>query len=234
MPDVNINEITDLIAHQQAGTPGFLRGQQETTADYLKRYTDFINSQEGASAMAGRIGTELGIPTLQANATMLRNTLTNLPSTYSKATTGYDVNQNQLSRIIGQKAGELSPMVQTAETSLAGAQGNLATRMGYEQADQAKALLPYQTEQDLLTDRLAREATLYSQENQNELNALIAKIDAGITLSEGEKNRAQELAIAEKNYQAERDRLNAQQPISTDTGDWMWDSETGKWVPVYD
>jgi S-adenosylmethionine synthetase len=150
--------------------------------------------------MAGRIGTELGIPTLQANATMLRNTLTNLPSTYSKATTGYDVNANQLARIIGQKSSELSPMVQTAETSLSGAQNTLGQRMGYEQTDQAKALLPYQTEQTLLSDRLARETTLYSQDNQNELNALISKMQMGVTLSEGEKNRANQLAIQEQDY----------------------------------
>ena len=234
MDTPDLNALTNLTTAQKAGTSGFLAGQNLTTADYLKRYTDFINSQEGATAMAGRIGGELGIPTLQANATMLRNTLTNLPSTYSKAMTGYDVSNNQLQRIIGQKSSELSPLVTTAETSLAGAQGNLATRMGYEQMDIERLGKPYTTEKELLNDRLARETTLYSQDNQNELNALIAKINAGVTLSEGEKSRANQLAISEKNYQAQKDQLNARAPISTDTGDWMWDSETGKWVPVYD
>ena len=230
----DLNQLTNLTTAQRAGTSGFLAGQNQTTADYLKRYTDFINSQEGATAMAGRIGGELGIPTLQANATMLRNTLTNLPSTYSKATTGYDVNQNQLSRIIGQKSGELYPMVQTAETSLAGAQGNLATRMGYGMADLARMEKPYTTEKEMLNDRLARETTLFSADNGRELDALIAKINAGVTLSEGEKSRANQLAISEKNYQAQKDQLNARAPISTDTGDWMWDAQSGKWVPVYD
>jgi S-adenosylmethionine synthetase len=238
MSDINLNELTDTVAKQRAGTSSFLAGQNATSADYLKRYTDFINSQEGASAMASRIGTELGIPTLQSNATMLRNTLTNLPTTYSKATTGYDVSNSQLQRIIGQKASELSPAVTTAENSLQSAQGNLATRLGYETADQARLEKPMTVEQNMLLTRQAREQTMYSEDNQRELDALITKINAGITLSEGERNRAQQLAIAEKGYQnaleLAKQNNNAKAPVSTTSGDWMWDSSTGTWVPVYD
>lgn len=238
MTDVNLNELTDTVAKQRAGTSSLLAGQNTTSSDYLKRYTDFINSQEGATAMAGRIGGELGIPTLQANATMLRNTLTNLPSTYSAATTGRDVNANQLSRIIGQKSSELSPMVQTAETSLQNASAERTARMGFEQYDQNKQLLPYQTEKDLLSERQAREATLYTTDNSNELTALIQKINSGVTLSEGEKNRANSLAIAEKSYEnalkIARENNNAKAPTSTTGGDWYWDKETGTWIPSYD
>ena len=241
----DLNQITELTNRQRAGTPGFLAGQNTASSDYLKRYTDFLGSQEGASAMAERIGGELGIPTLQSGANLLRNTYTNLPSTYSKATTGYDVNANQLNRIVGQKSSELYPMVQTAETSLANAQNQLATRMGYEQTDQAKALLPWEKESEMLADRQAREFTLYSQENENELNGLISKLQMGVTLSEGEKNRANQLAIQEKQYQlakeqmAQQERINTQNinasaPTTTDSGDWMWDSQTGQWAPVYD
>jgi S-adenosylmethionine synthetase len=233
----DLNQLTNLTNQQKTNTSGFLAGQNTQTADYLKRYTDFINSQEGASAMAGRIGGELGIPTLQANATMLRNTLTNLPSTYSKATTGYDVNANQLARIIGQKSSELAPAVTTAETSLSGAQNTLNTQMGYEQTDQAKALMPYQTEQTMLSDRMARETTLYSQDNQNELNSLIAKINAGITLSEGEKSRAQQLAIQEQSYnQAKETAKNTPNPtqvISQGGKQYLIDSTTGKIISTY-
>ncbi len=237
----NLNELTTLTNKQKLGTQNLLASQDLSSADYLKRYTDFINSQEGASAMAERIGKELGIPTLQANATMLRNTLTNLPGTYSKATTGFDVNANQLARVIGQKSSELAPVVSTAETALSGAQGNLATRMGYEQTDQAKALLPYTTEKDLLTDRLARETTLYTTDNQNELTGLINKINAGITLSEGEKNRAQELAISEKNYELEKQKIAASQTTGTaDTSvievgkqKYLIDNATGKIISKY-
>ena len=243
---VNLNSLTDLNASQRAGTTNLLNSQSTADSDYLKKYTDFLNSQEGASAMAGRIGGELGIPTLQANATMLRNTLTNLPSTYSKAMTGYDVNANQLSRVIGQKSSELSPMVTTAENSLQNAQSNLNTQMGYEQTDQAKQLLPYQTEKDLLTDRQARETTLYSQDNQNELNGLISKLNMGITLSEGEKNRANALAVQEASYQNQLKLAQYQtsvtpaqttqpntQVIESGGQKYLIDSGTGKIISKY-
>jgi len=226
----DLNQLTNLTTAQRAGTSGFLAGQNLTTADYLKRYTDFINSQEGATAMAGRIGGELGIPTLQANATMLRNTLTNLPSTYSKATTGYDVSNNQLQRIIAQKSGELAPAVTTAETSLANAQGNLATRLGYEAADQARLEKPYTTEQTMLNERMARETTLFSQDNQRELDALIGKLQMGVTLSEGEKNRAQQLAIQEQNYNLELEKAKSTSGTygTVSSGGSVYDTRTGK------
>jgi S-adenosylmethionine synthetase len=241
MDTPNLGELTNLTAQQKAGTQGLLAGQNLASADYLKRYTDFIKSQEGVSAMAGRIGGELGIPTLQANAMMLRNTLTNLPSTYSRAMTGYDVNANQLARIIGQKSSELAPAVETTERSLAGAQEQLGTRMGYGMAEQQKALLPYQMERDILSERQARETTLYSQDNQNELNALISKLQMGVTLSEGEKNRAQELAISEKNFEMEKQRISASQTtgnadtsiIKVGNQQYLIDNSTGKIISKY-
>lgn len=203
MADLNLNEITDAATRQRAGTQGFLAGQQGATQDFLGRYTGAIGAQPTTSALAERIGNEVGLPQLQANSRSLNQTLFNLPQTYSKATTGYDVNANQLARIIGQKQSELAPSAALASQNALTAQGDVNTRLGYEQADQAKALVPYQTEQQLLTDRLARESTLYSQNNQHELDSIIAKMTAGVTLSEGEKNRAQQLATAEKSYQTQ-------------------------------
>jgi S-adenosylmethionine synthetase len=234
--NVDLNQLTNLTAQQRAGTQGLLASQNTASADYLKRYTDFINSQEGASAMSQRIGQELGLPTLQANATNLRNTLTNIPSTYTAASRGYDINQNQLSRIIGQKSSELSPLVTTAENSLQNAQSNLNTQMGYEQTDQAKALKPYETEQTMLSDRLARETTLYSQDNQNELNALIAKINAGVSLNNAEASRAQELAVQEKSYQQAKETATANpntQIIESNGKKYLINSATGQVIQTY-
>jgi hypothetical protein len=231
MADINLNEITDATARQRANTSAFNEGQSALSADYLKRFSDFINGQEGASAMAGRIGTELGIPTLRANAGMLRDTLTNLPTTYSKAMTGRDVNANQLSRIIGQKSSELAPIVETTERALSSAQNDLNTRMGYEQFDQNKALIPYQTEKDLLAERQARETTLFSKDNENELTALIQKLNAGVTLSEGEKKRANDLAIAEKGYQSalEVAKINANRVMALSNGQGIYNPATNSY-----
>lgn len=192
---------------QKAATPGFLQGQDTQTQGYLGKLSGYVNSQPSTSDLASRIGAELGLPALQSNANSLNQNLLNLPSTYSKATTGFDVNANQLARVVGTKQAELAPLAQAATTQAQTAQGNVNQRLGYAQQDFQNGLIPLTTEGNMLNDKLARETTLYSQDNQNELNTLIAKMQSGVTLSEGEKNRAQELAISEKNYQLQKDQL---------------------------
>lgn len=211
--------------------------QSGQTSDFLNRYTGAIKGQEGTSALATRIGNELGLPQLQANAQSLNQTLFNLPSTYSAATTGRDVNANQLARIVGTKQAELSPAAALASQNAQQAQTNLNTRLGYEQTDQAKALLPFQTEQQLLSDRLTREATGYSSANQSILDSLIAKMNAGISLSEGEKNRAQQLAVQEMQYKQAMDVAKAGQTtdnskryVTLADGATLYDIQTGQVV----
>lgn len=239
---MNPNDLNAPVQQAQANTANLkniFAGQQADTGNFLNRFTGAINSQPTSSALAQRIGDELGVPQLQGNATMLRNTLTNLPSTYSAATRGFDVNANQLSRIIGQKSSELAPAVDTAERSLSSAQNTLDRRLGYAQADNQKALLPYQSEQSLLSDRFAREASGYSDAMHSELDAIIAKMNAGITLSEGEKDRAQKLAIAEKGYQNQLDQIkqtaqstkaNQSRYITLGDGATLYDTQTGRVV----
>lgn len=228
----DLNQITNLTTAQRANTGTFLSGQDKATQDFLTKYSSTINSQPTTSALATRIGAELGLPQLQANATSLNNTLYNIPSVYGKATTGYDVNANQLSRLIGQKQSEIAPAAALAASNAQAAEGNLATRLSYEQADQNKALLPLQAESSFLTDKLARETTLFSQENQSELDGLIAKIQAGVTLSEGEKNRAQQLALAETNYQNQLKLQQNQQsqPNFVSVNGGLYNTTSGTWA----
>jgi hypothetical protein len=232
--NIDLNQLTNLTSQQKAGTQSLLANQSASDADYLRRYTAFINGQEGSQALATRLGQELGLPALQSNATMLRNTLTNLPSVYSKASQGYEINNNQLQRIIGQKASELSPAVTTAENSLANANTNLNTQMSYATADQARLEKPYTVEQQTLADRQAREVSLYSQSETNELNALINKLSLGQQWSIAEADRAQQLSLKEKDY--ENAKANAQpntQVISQGGKSYLIDSGTGKIISTY-
>jgi len=205
----DLNQLTNLTSTQGAGTQNFLAGQNETTADYLKRYSDLISSQGTTSAMAERIGQELGLPNLQKNAFQLQQQVYDLPGMQTKSMLGYDINESQRQRVINQKLSELSPLAERATAQQQFAEGQLGTRLGYAQSDWARQLMPMQTEKDLLSEHQAREVSLYTADNERELSALITKINAGITLSEGERNRAQQLSIAEKGYQNELDKLKA-------------------------
>lgn len=236
MDTPNLDQITNLAAQQKAGSAGFLAGQQGQQSDFLNKYTNFINSSEGLGAMSNRINQELGIPQLQTNATNLRNLITNMPQTYSKATTGYDVSNSQLQRIIAQKMGEVAPALATAETSLTGAQNTADRRMQYSAADQARMEKPLTLEQSLLADRQARETTMFSADMGRELDALINKIQMGVTLSEGEKSRANALSIAEKGYQNALDLAkqktgsSGSNLINVSEGTSLFDPTTGKVV----
>jgi len=210
----DLNQITNLTTTQRANTQNLLGTQNTAISDYMNRYTNAIKGQETMGAMANRIGKELNLPTLKENAYNINKTVNELPATYNAATRGFDVNSNQLSRIIGQKTSELTPALNTANNALSNAQSSLDTQMGYGVADQNKELLPYATEKDLLSDRMARETSLYSTDNQNELNGLIQKIQSGITLSEGEKARANQLAIAEAGYKNVLEKARIEAPSS--------------------
>lgn len=208
--DPNINEPVQAAQAQKAATPGFLQGQQNQSNDYLGRFSSFVNKLPTTQQMSDQFSGELNLPQLRNNANSIQSTIANLPGTYSQAVRGTDVNANQLQRIIAQKQGELAPAATTANNALASAEGQLNQRIGYGQADRALQTMPYQSEQQLMSEQQARATSLYSQDNQHELDTLINKMNAGITLSEGEKNRANALATAEMNFEHQK-QLNSQQ-----------------------
>lgn len=231
----DLQEPVNAARAMRGNTAGLLAGQDLKTEGFLGKFTDTINKQGTTEALATRIGEELGLPTLQKNAFNLQQQMYDIPSTYSAATRGFDVNANQLSRIIGQKQTELGPTAQRATDQAQFAQGQLSTRLGYAQNDWARQLLPLNSEQAFLTDRMARETSLYTQDNQNELNAILAKMQGGITLSEGEKSRANALAIAEKGYEnaLKVATMNNQQKkespfITVGEGSSIFNTSTGK------
>ena len=231
MAEVDLNAPVAAAQQNRIDLKNIFTGQRGETSDFLGRYTNTINSQPTTSAMAARIGEELGLPTLQKNALALQNTLYDIPETYSAATRGFDVNANQLSRIIGTKQAQIAPAAERAQGFADSAQNQLNTRLAYEQTDQAKQLLPYQSEQSLMSDRLARETTGYTTAMQSELDAITAKMNAGITISEGEKNRANQLAIAEKSYQAaiKTAEMSNNRQIALSSGQGIYDPTTGKY-----
>ena len=241
MAEYDLNAPVQAAQAQKLGNQQLLSDQDAQSGGFLNKYTNFLNSQPTTSALANRIGGELGLPTLRSNAQSLNNTLFNLPGVYNKATLGHDVNANQLSRLIGQKQSEIAPSAALATSNLQSAESNLNTRLGYETADRERALLPFEKEQSFLQDRMARETSLYSQANQSELDAIIAKMQGGITLSEGEKNRAQELAMSEKNYQnqlnLQKNSQSAQGPqtqiVESNGKKVLINSQTGQIISSY-
>lgn len=201
--NLDLNNLSpDLANKQTSAFNTFYGNQSNDISGYLSKLYGFSNAQPTTQALSDRIAGQLNLPALRQSSAQLNQTLYQLPSTYSAATTGHNVNANQLARIIGQKQSELAPSAALAQQNVQGAEQTLNQRLGYEAQDYQNRLDSYKTEGSLMNDRLARESTGFGALQERELNALIAKFQTGVTLTEGERNRANALAIAEKQYQA--------------------------------
>lgn len=200
---INLNDLSpDLAVKQSNDFKNFYNGQNTDINTYLSKLYNFSNSQPTTQGLSDRIAGQLNLPALRASAGQLNQTLYQLPATYSAATTGHNVNANQLAQIVGTKQAQLAPAAALATQNVQAAEGQLTQRLGYENQDYQNRLDSYKTEGSLMNDKLARESTGFGQLQQNELDALVAKVQAGVTLTQGERDRANALAIAEKQYQA--------------------------------
>lgn len=198
------NQVSAFAQTLPSAQAGLINKQAGESNDFLTRLRQGIAGQEGLPHMVQRFGDQFNIPTLQKAVSGLTSTLANIPETYSKATRGFDVNENQLGRIVGTKSAALAPALTGAQAALSGAQQQQQQMIAATQAEQAKQLKPFESEQSIISDRWAREQTGFTTANGQELDGLIAKMNAGVQLSEGEQQRANQLAVAEKSFQASK------------------------------
>lgn len=238
MPDnLNLNEPLEAVKKQALDLTGMWDkwGQEENK--FVSDFTNYLSSRPGVSQQAEKIGGELGLPSLRENAFRLAEQVRGIPETYTQAVRGFSVNQNQLNRIINQKLTELSPIAQRAQEQLNFGEAELGRRLGYAQADEEKMLMPWKYRYDFTTSRLARESTGYNFSQQRELDALIAKMKTGADLEIAEKNRLQELAIKEKEFENALERAKLSTPkadnpyLSIGEGSTIFNTSTGK--PIY-
>lgn len=205
-----------------ASTATFNQQAQGKQNDFLSRFKAAIGGQETLPDMASRIGGTLGLPQLQANSQSLQNTLFNLPTTYSKATTGRDVNANQLARLIGQKQSELAPAASLASQNTLNAQSNLATQLGYGVQQQQKELKPFETEGSMLSDQLAREFSGFTQDKQNQFDMMMQQMANGQALSMQQLQQANDIAKIKLQY--DQTKNDADQYFTLGQGDRRYDN----------
>lgn len=149
---------------------------------------------------------QYGIDSLEQASRGITNQMLNvegqlekLPTQVANETRGFDVNAAQLDAITQNKQ---KPLVEQYSQL-----GRAAERAGGVLSDARNAV---RDEISIMSDRLAREATLFSQGMQSELNVLLEKYRTGIMLSEGEKDRLNKLAIAEQDFENQKELLDIQ------------------------
>lgn len=114
---------------------------------------------------------------------------------------------------------------------------NLNTSLGAAQSEIGTRLIPYQVEGNLLNERIAREATGYSQQQQRELDSLLTIYQTGVQMAENEKNRMQQLAMQEKQFEQQKQLLaeeakskgSSNNLLTVGSGSFLFNPSTGQW-----
>ncbi len=202
--------------------PFDIAGQKAEGAEYISGLTGAIQGQEKLGDMYSRVSGQVNLPSMREQGLRYGEQLGDLGSQIQALpqsigpTQGAVMTEGQRQRAIasesqplleqyttlGQQAGQLGERISSAES-------DVSRRMGMEVAQQEKELSPWEKSYDLLSTQQAREFSGYALENQMELDRLIQNMNAGIQLSEAEKNRAHELSMAEMGYQNALDRISA-------------------------
>ena len=150
------------------------------------------------------IESTLGIPSLRENALGATQTLGDIsslvkttPQRTTQAARGFDVGANQLERMTASEVSKLQPTLETATRGAETTSSALQSALGAYSTKSAEALLPYQTELDLMKDRFSREVTGFDTDSENELNSLLKRMETEASLvSQGLKSQT-DITLAE-------------------------------------
>ncbi len=202
------NDAKNALAKQTADTQALNTAQEAKQNDFLTRFRDTVGAQEKLPDMASRIGGTLGLPQLRDTAQGLVKSVAEIPQVQTNATRGYDVNSNQLSRIISTKQAELAPAAQTAVNQVQTAEGNLSTQLGYGVQQQLKDLTPFTAEQSMMSEQLAREYSGFTQDKQNQLQLIMQNLANGQQITLSQLQAANDLAKAKIQYDSTINDVN--------------------------
>ena len=196
------------------GMKGLFGEQKADTNSFLTNMRTQIGNQENYAHVGERLGRELGVPEMKQSYLNLSNTLSNIPNTYSSATKGYDVNQNQLDRTVATKTAQLQPTVQALGTALGSANDYIQAGQSAAMEQDKKELIPNEYEATFLGDRFARETTGYTTSVGAELDALLKKAASGVGLTDSELTRGNELAMKKLDYDAKMAEIKSNEAIA--------------------
>jgi hypothetical protein len=192
----------DLYARQKA--------EEDAKIAALRAY---VSGAEPLPDLYARLGQEMGIPGLQAQLEPVRqqtlraeSELATLPEDLLAVTRGQGEARRKLleaskSDVLRRQLTELARAQELYAGQLAGAQNALGTQMSLYGEQYNRGLLPFETDLSTTEQRLAREASGYTQAFQNELTAILGDIQAAEDLAKEQRDRAFDLAKMEKEYQ---------------------------------
>lgn len=216
MADFDINSTQDPNAFNiNRTTPEFDFGaQREEGKQFVQDFTDFLSSQETMPAASDRISKSLGLPDLREQnlrfgeiSDDLTSQLFGLPQQIAGTTRNSLVTESQRQGLVQaaaqplqQTLGQVSTAAGKVGARLSDAEAELGRRLGLQQEQLDRALMPFEMGFTLMENMQAREFAGYSFVEEQELNRLISNQNAGVKLSIAERQRLTELAIKEMEF----------------------------------
>lgn len=214
-------------------------------------YAGAIAGQAKVPDLINKYDQQYGVPQMQqqiqqgmAQYDALGNTINNKPNEIAQRSRESILNQGQKDRVVQaesapllQQQGLLGQTLSRQQANLGVAQGNAAKMVDAAQVQQQKELAPWLQQYSNENVMSSMRTTGWNFENQSELTRLITNAQNGITLSEGEKNRANDLAMKEKEFENNlkvQNAKNQNQPgsnyITAGAGTSIFDPSTGKFI----
>lgn len=176
-------------------------GGPTNSTDYAKLYADTIAKNPTATQLYSTANDIFNVPNLQNNAIRLNNAVTNeVPNAYNLAR-GFDYGDAQVQNKINTDLRFMSPQANAAQANANTAAGLASQWVNQGMTQNQINLLPVQQQGQMLGEALARQSTGFDIAAQNELQGLVAKLNAGVTLSQAEIQRANELMKASQAYE---------------------------------
>lgn len=161
----------------------FYDTQKGAVDDYLSRLT------AGNTANVAKANTDFNVPGLQGAASALKQRIDLLNTNAANNASGY-ATQGQTD------AASSNLGVRSNIASNAASNAAIAANNEYNQLNN-----PLVTEGNMLSERLAREATGFTNDQQNQLQLLITKLNNNTALTQTEMNNANQLALQQQQYE---------------------------------
>ena len=216
-------------------------GQQREGEQYLAGYGQAISGLPSPTGRLQEFQAGLGVPQLQQRVLQLGelgqalgSQILGQPGQVAGTTRESLVTEAQRQGLVQaqqrplyEQLGTVTRGLATAQPALQAAQQQAGLLTGLQISRDEMGLLPFERGFSLLEQRQAREFSGWTTQMSLELDRLVHNQSAGVTLSEGEKNRMNELAVAEKGYEAalNLEREKGTQKIrvgETLEGKWTW------------
>ena len=179
----NMPNYTGAAQTANTNSQNFNTAQNNQVGSFTSAYNAAAQAMPSYQTLLNNANQQYNVPNLQNTATQLNNQVLQIPQTYSQATQGSDTNNNQLMQLIGQKQWELDPLAQAATNSAQTAQGLANNMVNYGIQNETQMLSPYANTVPLQQALTTGAYSNFTQQQQSQMDALNAQLQAGVTLS---------------------------------------------------